>query len=137
MAAHGDDEMNGGDGRGRPDRRPRRRQPDRRRRRRHLLLPELSSSRRKKASGRDTILDFDRAEGDEIDLTAIDAKKGNGNQEFEFIGKKGFHDKKGELRYKVKDGDAYVEGDTDGNGKADFAIVIDGVSKLKEADFEL
>jgi Ca2+-binding RTX toxin-like protein len=91
----------------------------------------------KKASGRDTILDFDRIEGDEIHLTAIDAKKGNGNQDFKFIKKQDFHDKKGELRYKVKDSDAYLEGDTDGNGKADFVVVFDGVSKLKEADFEL
>jgi Ca2+-binding RTX toxin-like protein len=91
----------------------------------------------KKASGRDTILDFHHAEGDEIDLSAIDARKGRGNQDFEFIGKKGFHDEKGELRYKVKNGDATVEGDTNGDGKADFAIVIDGVTKLREADFEL
>lgn len=91
----------------------------------------------KKASGRDTILDFDRAEGDEFHLTAIDAKKGNGNQDFKFIKKKDFGDNKGELRYKVKNGDAWVEGDTDGNGKADFVIVVADVTKLKAGDFEL
>ena len=91
----------------------------------------------KKASGRDSILDLDRTEGDIVHLTAIDAKKGKGNQDFTFIKKKDFNDKKGELRYKVKNGDAYVEGDTDGNGKADFVIVINDVSKLKGSDFEL
>ena len=97
-----------------------------------IFLAVTDSTKRK--AGRDTIRDF---EGDSIDLSAIDAKKGNGNQAFKFIKKQDFHDKKGELRYKVKDGDAYVEGDTNGNGKADFVIVVDGVSKLKEGDFEL
>jgi len=91
----------------------------------------------KKASGRDSILDFHRAEDDLIDLSAIDAKKGKGNQEFKFIKKQDFHDKKGELRYKVKDGDAYVQGDVNGDGKADFAIVVEHVSKLKASDFDL
>ena len=90
-----------------------------------------------KASGRDTILDFNRTEDDEIDLKAIDAKQGAGNQEFKWIGKNGFHGKKGELRYKVKDGDVHVQGDTDGNGKADFVIVLDNISKIKVSDFEL
>jgi Ca2+-binding RTX toxin-like protein len=90
--------------------------------------------------GRDTILDFNRAEGDKIDLSAIDARVGDGKPagEFKFIKKAGFHEKKGELRYKVlKNGDARIEGDTDGNGKADFAIVVTDVTKLKHTDFEL
>lgn len=91
----------------------------------------------KKASGRDSILDFDSAENDTIDLSAIDAKKGGGNQDFKFIKQQDFHDKKGELRYKLKNGDALVEGDTNGDGKADFSIHIDGVSKLKALDFDL
>lgn len=91
----------------------------------------------KKASGRDSILDFDRAEADAIDLTAIDAKAGGIDNAFKFIGKKDFHDKKGELRYVVKNGDAIVQGDTNGDGKADFAIHVDGVSKLKALDFDL
>jgi Ca2+-binding RTX toxin-like protein len=91
----------------------------------------------KKTSGRDHILDFNRDEGDEVDLSAIDAKKGGGNQAFKFIKKHDFNDKKGELRYKVKDGDAYLQGDTDGNGKADFSIHFDNLSKLKAIDFDL
>lgn len=114
----GRDEMNGGDG------------PD------AFVFLALSDST-KKASGRDSILDFDRAEADQIDLTAIDARKGSGNQDFDFIGKKDFHDKKGELRYVVKNGDAIVQGDTNGDGKADFSIHVDGVSQLKAFDFDL
>jgi len=71
----------------------------------------------KKASGRDTILDFSRIETDEIDLSAIDAKTGGSNpdNDFKFIKKNGFHEKKGELRYKVKNsGDSLVQGDVDG-----------------------
>ena len=66
-----------------------------------FVFLKLSNSTRK-APGRDTLLDFSSMQGDEIDLSAIDAKKGNGNQEFKFIKKQDFHDKKGELRYKVK-----------------------------------
>jgi len=91
-------------------------------------------------SGRDTILDFNRAEGDEIDLAAIDARVGDGKPDgdFKFIKKAGFHDKKGELRYQVlKDGDALLQGDTDGNGKADFAILVADITKLKHTDFDL
>lgn len=91
----------------------------------------------KKSSGRDSILDFVRTDGDRIDLTAIDAKKGGGNQAFKFIKQQGFHEKKGELRYKVKDGDALVQGDVNGDGKADFSIHVDNVSKLKASDFDL
>lgn len=114
----GRDEMNGGDGRDT-----------------FFFLSTLNST--KQASGRDTIFKFDRSDDDEIDLTAIDAKVGGINNEFKFIGKKDFHDKKGELRYTDKHGDILIQGDTNGDGKADFAILLDSVSKLKVSDFEL
>lgn len=89
------------------------------------------------AARRDTILDFDGDEGDIIDLSAIDAKKGKGNQDFTFIKKQGFSGDKGDLRFKVKNGDAVLEGDTDGDGRADFAVLVAGVTKLSGGDFEL
>ena len=70
-------------------------------------------------------------------LSAIDAKTGNGNQDFHFIKKHDFTGHKGELRYKVKGGDAYVQGDVNGDGKADLMIVVEHVSKLKASDFDL
>lgn len=65
------------------------------------------------------------------------AAERGGNQAFKFIKKQDFHDKKGELRYKVKKGDAIVQGDVNGDGKADFSIHVDNVSKLKASDFDL
>lgn len=96
-----------------------------------------ASDSKTKAPGRDTILDFDRAEGDTIDLSLIDARKGGGDNRFSFIKKAEFGGDKGELRFEAKKGGALVEGDTNGDGKADFAILVAGVSQLKADDFEL
>jgi Ca2+-binding RTX toxin-like protein len=89
----------------------------------------------KKASARDTILDF-TAE-DLIDLSAIDARKGGKNDKFKFIGKKAFGDKKGELRFEKKSGDVVVSGDVNGDGKADFSILLEGLKKVIGGDFVL
>jgi len=51
----------------------------------------------------DRVDDFKRGQ-DRIDLSGIDAKSGGGNQAFKFIGKQGFHDEKGELRFAKKAG---------------------------------
>ncbi len=87
---------------------------------------------------RDTIGDFSRAEGDRVDLAAIDANTAaSGNQAFTFIGTAGFHGVSGELRYAVKAGDAVVVGDVNGDGVADFAILVADVPALKAGDFLL
>ena len=88
---------------------------------------------------RDVIMDFNKVELDQIDLIGIDAKKGAGNQAFKFIGAKAFHHKAGELHYTKKAGYLLVEGDMDGNGKADFQIEVHGVglTKLLATDFVL
>lgn len=88
--------------------------------------------------GRDTIFDFKQFEGDRIDLRNIDAntKKG-GDQIFEFIGDQKFSKTAGELRYERKLGDTIVHGDVNGDGKADFSIVIDPIIKLQNGDFLL
>lgn len=97
----------------------------------------------KKGAFHDVILDFSGAAGehDTIDLSTIDAKKGHGNQAFKFIGAKKFHHKMGELHI-VKHGTyVTVEGDVDGNGKADFQIDVhnltDTLSILSRGDFIL
>ncbi|MCB1503147.1 MAG: calcium-binding protein [Bauldia sp.] len=91
------------------------------------------TSKRKKLM--DVIEDFSAE--DTIDLSAIDAKKGGKDNRFKFIGKKDFSDKKGELHYAKKKGDIIVSGDVNGDGKADFAILIEDAKKAVKADFEL
>jgi serralysin len=91
-----------------------------------------------KGSLRDQILDFSHAEDDTIVLATIDANthKG-GNQAFHFIGAQGFHDKEGELHYLKKAGSLVVEGDVNGDGRADFQIEVHDVTKLFADDFNL
>lgn len=90
----------------------------------------------RKGSSADVIVDFARGT-DKINLGGIDAKKGGGDNQFKWIGKKDFHDKKGELHYLKKGGMVIVEGDVTGNGKADFQIKVDDVTKLAANDFLL
>jgi Ca2+-binding RTX toxin-like protein len=95
------------------------------------------------SSNRDFIADFSHAQKDKIDLKAIDANtKKAGNQAFTFIGKGAFTKKAGELRYKfVSDAEgskgAYLQGDVNGDGKADLEIYLARVAKLVKDDFIL
>jgi len=85
----------------------------------------------------DTITDFARGE-DDINLRRIDANEdARGNQAFDFIGKEHFHKEAGELRFDVTGGSATIAGDTDGDGKADFLLVLEDVGKIKASDFIL
>jgi Ca2+-binding RTX toxin-like protein len=90
----------------------------------------------RKAGGRDVISDFTRGE-DRIDLAGIDAKKGAGNQAFKWIGTKAFSGEAGELHYLKKAGYLLVEGDVNGDGRADFQIQLDGLGALGKGDFIL
>jgi Ca2+-binding RTX toxin-like protein len=84
----------------------------------------------------DTIYDF--AAGDIVDLSAWDAKaKSHGVQDFDFIGGQKFHGKAGELRFEKEKSDTWIEGDTDGNGRADFLIHLDDAMNLKSSNFDL
>lgn len=91
-----------------------------------------------RASGRDLVLDFSRRQHDQIDLHLIDAKEAmNGNQSFKFIGTEPFSGKAGELCYDSQHGQSLVKADTDGDLKADFSILIDNLTTLRESDFIL
>lgn len=83
---------------------------------------------------RDAVGDFSRAQGDRIDLTAIDANMlRSGNQDFDFIGRQGFSDTAGELRFK----NGLLMGDVQGDGVADFAIEVPDVDRLSASDLML
>jgi len=68
----------------------------------------------------------------------MDADTGKrGNQAFDFIGMHGFHHHAGELRYVQKGRDSFVYGDINGDGKADFALEINGKVDFHATDFHL
>jgi Ca2+-binding RTX toxin-like protein len=91
-----------------------------------------------KAKGRDQILDFNRKEGDRIDLSNIDADALLADdQAFTFIGKDKFSKEAGELRYEKSGKDTLLSADLDGDGKADFAVLLDGKINFKDVDFIL
>jgi Ca2+-binding RTX toxin-like protein len=84
----------------------------------------------------DRVVGFSSAQGDLIDVSRIDASVvDGGSQSFEFIGRDGFNGVAGELRFNADAG--FVEGDTDGDGRADFRIELDGISNMTADDFIL
>lgn len=90
------------------------------------------------ASGRDTISDFKQAEKDLINLSALDANtRVAGNQTYAFIGAEKFHKVAGELRYEKVGGDTFIHADMNGDGNADFSILVDGSIDFKATDFIL
>jgi Ca2+-binding RTX toxin-like protein len=87
--------------------------------------------------GRDLIRDF-VAGVDKIDLDAIDANTGAADdQAFSFIGAGAFTHTAGELQAKAYGVNTLVSGDVDGNGTADFQILLAGQVTLQETDFLL
>jgi Ca2+-binding RTX toxin-like protein len=81
----------------------------------------------------DQIIDFSSAQGDHIDLSAIDANTHvAGDEAFGYIGSAAFSDVAGQLRY----ADHFLEGDVNGDGTADFRVHVD-VASLAHNDFVL
>ncbi|MBX9455743.1 MAG: hypothetical protein KL863_06775 [Rhizobium sp.] len=90
------------------------------------------------AARRDTISDFSQSEDDILDLGAIDADAtSKGNQDLSFVGGKAFSGEAGELRYSRSGGDTFVSADSNGDGKADFSVKLDGNHDLEKGDFIL
>jgi len=103
-----------------------------------FVFNAVAESNATTASARDYVTDFSTAEGDQLDVHSIDADSVTvGQQAFNFVGTAHFSHTAGELRYAVVNGDAFVYGDTDGNGTADFSIQLHGVTSLAASDFIL
>lgn len=91
------------------------------------------------ALARDRILDFSRAEGDTIDLSAIDANAHyGGNQAFSWGGY-GQVQMAGKLSYWHSGGNTYVQGDVSDGPFFDIpiSIVLNGIHNLTASDFIL
>ncbi len=81
----------------------------------------------------------DWGDGDRIDLSTIDANGSKkGDKAFKFLKKEGADfTKAGQLGFDQKKGVTYVEGDTNGDGKADFKLQVTGTIDFEKADFVL
>jgi Ca2+-binding RTX toxin-like protein len=80
--------------------------------------------------GRDRISDF-QAGRDKIDLGGIDADSGqSGNQAFSFVGREPFSGAAGELRFAR----GLLQGDVDGDARADLEVRIDNIARLPPGD---
>ena len=87
-------------------------------------------------SGYDVINDFTRADGDRIDLRMLDADSVHaGDQAFTWIGNSAFSHTASELRYDVRGGDLFVTGDLNGDGAADFGLLVHTTSLLAQDFF--
>ena len=93
------------------------------------------------AATRDVITDFVRGTsitGDDIDLSTLDANTHKaGNNAFKFIGGQRFHHVAGEVHYRHVGTGVLVEGDVNGDGRADFSILVLNLTKLGAGDFIL
>ncbi|WP_342240932.1 beta strand repeat-containing protein [Inquilinus sp. OTU3971] len=98
----------------------------------------FSAASDSKVGAADEITDFSHAEGDRVDLSAIDANTAVvGNQAFTFIGTGLYSGVAGQLRY-VSDGIVTtIAGDVNGDGASDFHIQLTGAIGLVAADFVL
>jgi Ca2+-binding RTX toxin-like protein len=90
-------------------------------------------------AGCDSIGDFSESDGDKLNLQFADADTlSAGDQSFIFIGTDAFdRHTAGQLRYEVISGRTYVEGDTNGDGYADFMIQMAGTHALAATDLVL
>jgi Ca2+-binding RTX toxin-like protein len=86
----------------------------------------------------DRITDFSQAQGDRVDLSALDANSGvAGDQAFSFIGAGAFTGVAGQLHYVGSGGQTVISGDVNGDSAADFNIVLTGALSPVAGDFVL
>jgi Ca2+-binding RTX toxin-like protein len=86
----------------------------------------------------DVITDFTQAANDRIHLAAVDANvNAGGNQAFVWIGNGAFTGVARQLHFVQQGGRTFVEGDTNGDGAADFVITLTGTIDLVASDIAL
>ena len=82
----------------------------------------------------DSITDFKHAQGDKIDLSAIDSNASlAGDQAFSLVSTFSSTDATGQLYFDAKTHILYAS--TDADSAPEFAITLNGVSSLVAADF--
>ncbi len=73
-----------------------------------------------------------------LKLSAMDANVNlAGDQKFVFVGAEAFTHVAGQLHYVQEGGATFVEGDTNGDGLADFSLRLTGTISLVAGDFVL
>jgi hypothetical protein len=83
----------------------------------------------------DLVFDFNAMQGDQIDVSGIDAISGTTeNDEFIFVGDDAFSGSAGELHFNHDLSDCLLEGDVNGDATADFTINLLGVTSLTGDD---
>jgi hypothetical protein len=85
----------------------------------------------------DRVVGHSRADLDRINLSRIDAdttEGADGDQAFTWLGAGAFSGAAGELRYQAINGDAFLQGDTDGDGIANFFIRVEDFTTLMRGD---
>ena len=89
-------------------------------------------------AGADTIIDFETGV-DRIDLSLIDANLNTvENDSFNFVGTDAFDGHARQLRFgPTHGGNILIEGDIDGNGTADFRLLLLGIHSLITDSFVL
>lgn len=88
-------------------------------------------------SRRDQITDFD-SRFDVINVRTIDANVTLGDdQAFTYIGGAAFSNTAGELRFTDLGADVIIAGDVNGDGVADFEIMLTGTGSVEANDFIL
>lgn len=78
-----------------------------------------------------TVTDFKARQGDKLDLTEFAALLFNEADEVRFIGKRAFAAESGVMEIRMKDG--LVSIDQEGDGIADFGLLLDGLNTFRAA----
>ena len=99
-----------------------------------FIFTEIDSSNPRNP---DDIADFSTADDDRIDFGAIDADTRRfGNQAFHLVAGE-FSGVAGELRAEGQGLDLVIYADNNGDGQADFALLLRGVTTLTDVTFVL